>query len=339
MLSAKSHFLYIKNKLFYFNPSVSDKLLPIKGRFSIGKDNNLIYLVTESSAWRRQYKIPGKIEFQGKWSLNNNYDLVLDLQDSQKLGKRKLVLKGKILDCQKNYLFFQTKTKSTGAKEAISFLKLRGFWQSDKFNRLTFEVTKKENPDTLAFKGLWSVNKNQKIIYLYQKTNLITKRKVFQKLVFDGFWQLSGKNRLRYVLAGSKGSFFDFRAYLQSNNLYPKKGAIKYRIGIGIKKGVGNYREKIISLYGTWKFSRRRGLSFESDYGEGKIRRIYFSAKINITKGKQIIFTLLGKDNKPIGASVTFKKQMFSKGDFEYFLRLKKEGKDYEVSAGLTLKF
>jgi len=310
--------------------------LEIKGIFSVDKRNNLIYLVIESSAWRRHYKIPGKIEFQGKWSLNNNYDLVLDLQDSQKLDKGKLVLKGKILDCQKNYLLFQTKTKPTGAKEAISFLKLRGFWQSDKFNRLTFEVTKKENPDILAFKGLWSVNKSQKIIYLYQKTNLITKRKIFQKLVFDGFWQISNKNRLRYVLTGNKNSFFDFRAYLQSNNLYPKKGVIKYRIGIGVKE---QKKERIISLYGDWKFSRKLGLTFEMNYGGSQINRIQFASTINLNKENKIIFTLKDKNNRPLGLTLTFKRNLFPHKDLEYFLRLKKQGKALYIGLGAAIHF
>ncbi len=332
----KCHFFFIKNKLFYFNPFAPNKLLPVNGKFSVDKNNNLIYLVVESKAWQRQHKIPKEIRFWGKWRLDDNCDLVLDLQDTGKQGKGRLVLKGKILDCQKNYLLFQVKTKALGAKEVISFLKLRGFWQSDKYNRLTFEVTKKENPDTLTFKSLWSVNKNQKITYLLKKTNLATRRRVSQNLVFDGFWQINKKNRLKYVLAGSKSSFFDFKAYLQSNNLYPKKGAIKYRIGIGAKE---QNKERVVSLYGRWVFSRKLGLSFEMNQGSGKVNRIKFASTINLNKNNRIIFTLKDKDNKPLGATLTFKRNLLSFKDLEYFLQLKKQGKTFYLGLGATACF
>ena len=338
MLSNKKcHFFFIKNKLFYFNPSAKNKLLPVNGKFSVDKNNNLAYLVVESKAWHRQHKIPERIEFKGNWRLNSNHDLVLNIQDTgRKPGKEKLVLKGKILDCQKNYLLFQIKTKTSGTKESISFLKLKGFWQSDKFNRLTFEITKKENPDTLAFKGLWSVNKKQKITYLYQKANLTTKKKISQKLTFDGFWQISEKNRLKYLLAGSKSSLFDFKAYLQSNNLYPKKGVIKYRIGIGAKE---QKQERIISLYGEWKFSRKLGLTFEMNYGGGQINRIQFASTVNLNKENKIIFTLKDKNNKPLGITITFKRDLFPRKDLEYFLQLKKQGKTLYIGLGATASF
>jgi len=340
MLSAKSHFLYIKNKLFYFNPSAKNKLLEIKGIFSVDKRNNLIYMVIESSSWRRQYKFPEKIKFKGKWSLTPEHDLLLNLEDKRQFDKQQLLLKGTIKKHSANQLVFQVKSDSKGANK-FSFLKFQGFWQADKHNRIVFAITKKDSPDTLTFRGDWKLDKNQQVTYTYQKSFLKTKTSRIQALKFQGFWKINEKNRLKYILFGKQDSFFDFRAQIESPSLHPKKGEIKYRLGIGAKRGIGkaNYREKIISLYGEWKFSRQWGLSFESDYGGEKIRRIHFSAKINITKGKQVIFTLLGKDNKPIGAKVTFKKQMFSKSDFEYFLRLKKEGKDYEVSTGLTLKF
>ncbi len=332
----KCHFFFIENELFYFNPFAKNKLLLVNGKFSVDKNNNLIYLVVESKAWQRQHKIPKEIRFRGKWRLDDNCDLVLDLQDTGKQSKGRLVLKGKILDCQKNYLLFQVKTKALGAKEVISFLKLRGFWQSDKYNRLTFEVTKKENPDTLTFKSLWSVNKNQKITYLLKKTNLATRRRVSQNLVFDGFWQINKKNRLKYAFAGSKSSFFDFKAYLQSNNLYPKKGVIKYRIGIGAKE---QKKERIISLYGGWKFSRKFSLTFEMNYGGGKINRIQFASTINLNKRSKIIFTLKDKDNKPLGVTLTLKRSSLSHKDLEYFLQLKKQGKELYIGIGAATRF
>ena len=344
LLNKKCHFFFIKNKLFYFNPSAKNKLLEIKGIFSVDKRNNLIYLVTESSAWRRQYKFPEKIKFKGKGSLTPEHDLFLNLEDKRQFDKQQLLLKGTIKKHNANQLIFQVKSGSRGVNK-FSFLKFQGFWQADKHNRIVFAITKKDSPDTLTFRGDWKLDKNQQLTYAYQKSLLKTKITRIQTLKFKGFWQINKKNRLRYILFGKRDSFFDFRAQLESPSLHPKKGEIRYRLGIGVKKGTGkgrgkaNYREKVIFLYGEWKFSRRWGLSFKLDYGGERAKKIYFSSNVNIVKGKKVIFTLLGKDNKPIGASVTFKKQMFSKSDFEYFLRLKREGKDYEASTGFSLKF
>ncbi len=341
MAGQKFHFLFIKNKLFYFNPSAEHKLLEIKGDFSIGEDNNLIYRVRESSAWRRQYNFAEKIKFEGKWRLNLNHDLILDLEDKQRFGPKGLVLNGKIIRSQSNCLIFQLKSKTATAKEKISFLKLKGFWQVDKYNRITFEVSKKKNPDVLTLKGTWALNKNQQIVYAYRKTGLKTKNKTVHFVEFSGFWQINEKGRLKYILSRDEKSVFDFRVQAESLNLYPKKGEMKYRLGAGVRKGKGrgSYREKVILLYGEWKFSRRGGLSFEMDYGQKRFRRICFSAQINLSSKEKILFTLLGRDKKPLGLNVTFKKEMFSKRDFTYLLRLKKEDKDREISAGLTLKF
>jgi len=342
--SKKSHFLFIKNKLFYFNPSAENKLLEIKGIFSVDKQNNLVYLVTEPLAWRRQYKFPEKIQFKGKWQLTPEHDLLLTLEDKRQFDKSQLLLKGTIKKHTINQLIFQLKSDTQGFNK-LAFLKFQGFWQANKYNQIVFAIIKKDSPDILTFQGDWKLDKNQQLTYTYQKTNLKTKTTRISTLKFKGFWQINQKNHLKYILSAKQNAFFDFRVNIESPSLYPKKGAIKYRVGIGVKKGIGRgkesiyYREKVISLFGEWKFSRRWGLSFESDYGGGRIKKICLSAQVNINDGKSIIFTLLGQDNQPIGASVIFKQKMLSKNDFEYFLRLKTKGKNHQISAGLTFKF
>jgi len=58
---------------------------------------------------------------------------------------------------------------------------------------------------------------------------------------------------------------------------------IKYRIGIGLREEKTS-STKIISLYGTWKFSRKAGLTFAMDYGKGKFKKIEFGTEIYLTK-------------------------------------------------------
>jgi len=344
MIANKCHFLFIKNKLFYFNPSAKNKLLEIKGIFSVDKQNNLVYLVIEFSHWRREYKFPEKIKFKGKWSLTEKHDLLLTLEDKQQFDKQQLLLKGTIKKHTANQLIFQLKSDTKGSNR-LSFLKFQGFWQVNKNNEIVFAITKKDSPDTLIFQGNWKLDKNQQLTYTYQKTALKTKTTRIYTLKFNGFWQINQKNRLKYIFFVKQNAFFDFRVQIESSSLYPKKGAIKYRLGVGVKKGLGkgrlreNYKEKIIVLHGEWKFSRRWGLSFEINYGGGRVKKSYFSAQVNITEDKNVIFTLLSKDSKPIGASLTFKQKMLSKKDLEYFLRIKTEGKTHQISTGLTFKF
>jgi len=332
----KSTFFVIGNKLFLFDPSLENKLQLVKGKFQIDNDNNLVYIINKSSNWRREYRLPEKINFKGKWKLDNNHDLVLDLKETEEFDIRRLHFKGKIVRVEGDSLTFQIKSKSLANREEISFLKLKGLWQADKFNRITFEVKKKVKPDTLIFKGVWSLNKSQEIIYAYKKTHLKKKIKAASALTFKGFWQINEKNRLRFILSSGQNSFFDFRGYIESPSVYPKKGVIKYRLGVGLKE---ERKEKVISLYGVWKFSRKLGLTFDMDYGEGKVKRIQFKVSISLKEKDKIIFKLIDNNNKPLGITVIFKPYLLTSKDLEYFLELKKKGKDSYMGGGVTYSF
>jgi len=311
----------------------------LKGEFKLDENNNLIYFINKPASWCRKYNIPNKIEFRGKWRLTSNHDLALDIEEKEERWQKKsLVLKGEVLDCKENCLIFKVKSRLSPALTRFSLLKLKGRWRADKFNRITFEVSKKEKPDILTFKGAWSLNGNQQIIYKYEKL----KTKFKRGLIFRGFWDISLRNRLSYILEGSEAgsrasslSGFDFRAYLGSPNVYPAKGKIKYRIGIGLKK---ERVKRTVTLYGIWKFSRKLGLIFEMDYA-GRIRRIQFAATVDLSRKDRITFTLRDKENKPLGMSLTFRRRFLPRKDFEYFLRLKRNGQVSGLDIGGTLRF
>lgn len=311
-----------------------DKTAVVSGKFKT-KNNNLVYLINKSAGWRRIYNLPKEIKFQGKWRLNSNQDLVLNLKKTE-FAKGTLVLKGKILKVDADYLIFEIKSKNSAVKNEISYLKLKGLWRADKYNRITFEVKKKKVPDILTLKGVWQLNKNQKIIYTYDKLNLKTKRTSKGILTFDGFWQINKKNRLKFVLSKSSQSFFDFRVQIQTPNLYPAKGIIKYRLGIGLKK---NKSRKSLTLYGNWKFSRKLGLVFEMHYGRSSSKSIYFGATLNLSQKDKVIFTLRAKDNKNLGFVLIFKRGSLSRSDLEYFIQLKKQGKGIYAGLGMRLRF
>jgi len=291
--------------------------------------------------------LPTKITFTGTWELSSNYDLELILEKSktQRPGER-LIINAEIISAENNCLVFEAitrklSTRGQGEPDLYSFglLKLSGTWQADEYNQLTFAVKKDVNPDILTLQGAWQINRNQKITYTCERLDTRTKAKVSNTLEFEGFWEMGESERLRYILSGSSDSCFDFRLQLESKNLYPSRGVIKYRIGIGVSTR-NRPREKIISLFGTWKFSRALGLLFEMDYGEGSFRALEFGAEAALSSKDKFIFCLKDKRNLPLGLSVTFTHKFLKKHDAEAFIRLEELlGKEGRAEVGVRIPF
>lgn len=315
------------------------KRLIADGRFLIDKDNRLIYWLNEPSPWRRQYDLPDKISFKGNWRLNPNYDLELNLVETkEQFEGDRLVLKGEIISADRDTMVLEIKSLDNQGLLHIQILKLAGSWQADEYNRISFVVKKKTLPDILTLEGIWQINQNQQIIHTYEKTDLKTKTKTSNTLTFEGFWQINSTNRLTYILSRSSESRFDFRVQIESPNLYPKEGVMKYRLGIGLREEKLPHT-KIISLYGTWKFSRKAGLSFEMDYGQGKIQSIDFGTNIHLTKTDEVVFSLANKRKEPLGIYITFTHRFLKQHDAETFLRLKKLQKESGIEAGVRIPF
>lgn len=309
------------------------------GEFSIDKYNQLIYWLNEPSLWKRQYNLPHKVSFKGNWNLNPNYDLelILNKTKEQFLGDR-LVLKGEIISTDTDALSFEIKSLDRLGLSHIQLLKLNGFWGVDAYNRLGFIIKKKTQDDIITLEGIWQINKNQQIIYNYEKTDLKTKSKILHTFSFEGFWQMNNSNRLTYILKRSLNSRFDFRVQIESPNLYPKDGLIKYRLGIGLRKD-NSSQIKIISLFGNWKFNRKLGLIFQMDYGKDKIQVMEFGTNIHLNKKDEIIFSLTNKRQEPLGINITFRHRFLKKNFAETFLRLKKLERESAIETGVRIPF
>lgn len=314
--------------------------IPICGRFSIDKNNRLIYWLNEPLSWRKEYSLPGKIIFKGSWHLNNNYDLELVLDKTEKQFQDDiLVIKGNIISTDRDILAFETKTYDRNGLLHIQILRLSVIWLTDETNRLSF-IVKKRPPDILTLEGAWQINKNQQIIYTYEKTDLKRKTKTSHVLTFEGFWEINSSNRLTYILSRSTESYFDFRVQIESPNLYPKEGLIKYRIGIGLAKDKPSQMETVC-LYGSWKFSRKAGLTFQMDYGKGGFRDIEFGTNIYLNKKNEFIFSLTNKQEEPLGLNIIFNHKFLKNYDAQTFLQLKNilNRKESAIEAGVRIPF
>lgn len=292
--------------------------LPIDGTFSTDEDNRLSYWLNETLPLREKYGLPEKLVFEGNWKLNSNCDLELELKETsrtQAVPIGRLSLKGELISSESDKLIFELSAIDKNGLTKVRLLKLSGTWAADELNRIYFSVSKKESPDILTFQAGWQLNQNQQIIYTYQKANLKTKAQTLSTLTFSGHWQITSVNQLTYILSGGTNSKFDFKVQLETPNIYPKEGAIKYRIGIGLEGLSPSFDfaqdkqgtvPKIISLYGTWKMSRKLGVTFDMEYAKGDIQSLAFGAEVNFNKNNEAIFNLKNDFGENLGISVVF---------------------------------
>ena len=264
-----------------------------------------------------------------------NHNLIFTLRKTQtQAGGERLLLKSEIIQAKTNSLVFSLGTQGKAGTHDLRLLQLKGKWQADKDNRLQFLVKKIKTSDTLTFQGSWQV-KNNSLIYTYKKASPTTKTKRTHTLRFKGYWQINKPNRLTYIFDTKGDSSFVFKAYLETPSLIGKKGVIKYRVGIGFK-GSRLFKTETITLYGVWKLHRKTGLSFDMDYGEGKVKVINFGAFVRINKYNKITFKLRSREGKDLGISVEFSRS-FLKNSAEWFLRVLAENKHPRFEWGITI--
>ena len=140
MTSRKGNLLFVtpNNQLALKDP-LQKKSKPLKGQFTVNKSNKLIYQITDSNKWYRKYNIPDRIEFEGKWQLNKNHDLVLNIKKKDGIEQGSLVLRGDIVNQEGDYFVFKIKSKISSRLTRFSYLKLKGVWKADKFNRIILQ--------------------------------------------------------------------------------------------------------------------------------------------------------------------------------------------------------
>jgi hypothetical protein len=246
--------------------------------------------------------------------------------------KRNTNLRKRFIAAESDSLVIETiQTESKTNRQRLRILKLKGTWHANDYNELCFEVTCcKGPPETITFKGSWKLNNNQQIEYTSEDGR--------DRLIFKGYWQLSSANRIVYILEGSSTSRFEFKVQLESPTLYPKKGQIRYRIGIGIRQSRLTAPGQILIFYGEWKFGRNLGLIFQMDYGRGKVKAMEFGAEVTFGRNK-VIFALKNELGEPLGITLTMTHKFLETLDAKAVIRLKSRQKEQAIEAGITIPF
>ena len=97
---------------------------------------------------------------------------------------------------------------------------------------------------------------------------------------------------------------------------------------------------RVIYLYGSWKFSRNLGLSFEMDYDRGRIHAIEFGADVYLSPQDKFTFALTDRRGEPLGFTLTLTHSFLKQVNARAFLRLKGELIEIRgVETGLRIPF
>jgi len=246
--------------------------------------------------------------------------------------KLKDTFRKRFIAAESDTLVIETiQTISKTKRQKLRLLKLKGTWRANEYNELVFEAAaRRGSPEKYTFKGTWKINKNQQIEYNCGEGPDV--------LTFKGHWNISSANKLVYIIEGSSTSRFEFKVQLESPSLYPKKGEIRYRIGISIRQSRLTAPGQVIILYGEWKFGRNLGLTFQMDYGQGRIKEIEFGASVSFGPNK-VIFVLNNEFGEPLGITLTMTHKFLESLDAKAFLRLKSRQKEQTIEVGITIPF
>jgi hypothetical protein len=280
-----------------------------------------------------------KFTAEGKWSLSDENRLKLKVQGSKgPYDGKTLIFDGEIEKVTGHSLVFRARASENFSGMRTSTIELKGIWQADTANRLTFRVSKYRGEyDILRLQGAWKVDKNNEIIYTYEKTLLKRGEKTAKTLVFNGYWVL-GKSRLVYRLDHSKDSFFSFKAAMQSNSLRAADGVIRYQVGVKYYRGrVYRSIRRSISIFGVWKVEKDLCVRFEVQYSGGKRRSIEFGVEKMLGERASITVSLKNEFQEKPGIEVRFSKKL--KNDAELFLELSRMKEESRIVGGIKVAF
>lgn len=299
----------------------------LDGKFKIDKSNSLSYHIKKSG----DSDIPQQVKLSGDYSLDKDRNLVLTLNKwNNQVEGNKLIIKGRLLDAKDDELSFTVGTRDSKGNGTIYILKLSGAWQADKYNRLSFNVTREKGAaNNLILEGAWKINNNNEIVYTHTKSRLKTKENITNTLTFKGRWDITEKNRISYVLNKKINSQFDFEVGL----IRPTKSGLEYKISIGVIPAA-----KTLALSGQWKLNKRLGLFLEIPYEGRDVQGIAFGAACKLSENNTLDFKLKNKRGENIGTSLKISRKIL-KDQGEAYIQTLKEGKELSLLAGIGFRW
>lgn len=289
-------------------------------------------------AWKNKFNPPEQISSKLFYSLDTEHNLNITLNKYSKSDKKETVsFKSEISNITSDSITFKTLSRRENAKQTYRSVSLKGRWQADRYNRIIFLIDKKDgSEDSLVFSGSWEINKNNSLTYSYAHRSLKTKKYKKETLHFKGYWELASGDRLVYILDNKIDSYFSFRCQLQTANLFPAKGKIKYKIGIGSENN--NKEIKTIALFGEWKFSDNATASFIIKNSDGSLTETKFKASFKILKNNRLLCELSNTKTGELIIKTEISGKLFKK-NAEFFIRGTLEKSEKRIEAGIKTRF
>ncbi len=319
------------NRLVYEKTGEESEVLGFRtvldGSFEIDENNYVTYHVKKSQG----SDIPQQVKLKGAWSLNNDHNLVLTLDKwGNQIAGDKLIVESELIDAQDNRLAFSLTSKDSQGNDHIYIVKLGGRWQADENNRLTFNIEKEKGiTDRITLRGAWEVNKQNEIIYTYEKFARGKEEKITKAITLRGYWDIAEKYRIIYVLNKEIESEFDFKVSVGK----PVGRGLEYELGVGARPS-----KKTITLFGSWKINTKAGLLFEMPCAEGKINKIILGAWGKIDKNLNLEARLENKFGEDLGISLKLSRRIFD-GQGETFIRALRSQKEVSIVAGVGFRW
>lgn len=294
---------------------------------------------------------------KGKWEITPHHEVVYTAKGPPPEQKEVLV-RGSLIAAEPEALVLSVSSKEDKKRTVTGLVKLKGRWKLDPQNRIQFEAKRAlDQKDKLTFQGLWKVNDRHQVVYSYETKEVLKGkgkrrrrvRKSVQELVFKGSWDISGKNRLTYLIGGDSDSAFRFRGTFQTKSIFAKEGEIRYQAGVEIRKqtAAGRLRKPYepitIVLFGKWKISRDYDISFELESASGEKQTLLFGFSyfpdVSFLPPSlvpdEIKLHLKSQSGHPLGLELILTKDFFD--NVQTFVRFVKSVEESRLEAGVKV--
>jgi len=276
--------------------------------------------------------IRGRETIQGVWEAAPGHRLRYRRQGAE----QEVLLEGDLVSAEANRLTFRLDEQSRDEDVRLRRMSLRGRWQADERNRLTFLAERGQGrQEMLALEGGWEVDERNELVYRFERTQLKTKARELHRIRFDGYWEIGPDRRLTYVLDADSDSAFRFRGAFQTATVLQRRGSLRYQVGVEVW---GRSRPQTVTLFGKWKLSRDLSLDFEIPYS-GRFRRaLSFGAEYSWDNRTTVSARLTTPDGGPLGLEVALHRD-FLKGQGEAFVRLRRSLEETAAEAGVRVRW
>lgn len=306
-------------------PSPAKFRTVLDGIFRIEKFGQLSYHVMKP----QDSSIPQKVNLSGNWSLDADRNLVFTFDKwNEGCYGNKLTIKGEVISAKEGSISFSAAARTPGGKTRIYVLTLEGVWRARKDNFIVFRVERTAgSSDELVFEGGWQVRNNQ-ILCTYTKRGLARGSGSRHSFILTGYWQISEKNRLVYVVNKRIGSELEFAVSLAQ----PMPKGLRYEIGIGVTPA-----KRTVELFGSWKINDSLGVVFEIPYEDGNVRNILFGAAVR-SCGGMIELSLKDRKGRDLEIKGRFSRRIFE-GRGEAFAEALRSGREVSIAAGAGFRW